>query len=233
MLLGDICTRTCTFCAINKGQPLPPDPQEPEHVVAAVKTLDLDYVVLTSVTRDDLADYGSHQFAQTIKLVHQYDSNVTVEVLVPDFAGSLPVLRRVLAARPLVLNHNVETVPRLYSKVRPEANYWRSISLLRRAKLAGDGITTKSGLMLGLGEERREVVRVMTDLRGVGCDLLTIGQYLQPSSRHHKVVRYISPEEFGDYHKIGRQLGFASVISGPLVRSSYKAAETYLSVIER
>ena len=232
MILGDICTRTCTFCAVNKGRPLPPELQEPEHVVAAVKSLGLDYVVLTSVTRDDLADYGTNQFARTIQSIHEYDNNIAVEVLIPDFAGSLSALRRVLAARPAVINHNIETVPRLYAELRPEADYWRSIQLLKRAKMAGNGILTKSGLMLGLGEEKREVVRVMTDLRHAGCDLLTIGQYLQPSPGHHKVVRYVPPDEFFEYQSIGRELGFASVISGPRVRSSYKAAETYSQVTE-
>jgi len=210
------------------GQPEAPDPREPGHIVEAVSKLGLRYVVITSVTRDDLPDGGASQFAQTIKAINKYDPNIMVEVLIPDFRGSLSALQSVINASPVVLNHNVETVPWLYPEVRPEANYQRSLELLRQSKSLNNRILTKSGLMLGLGESRQEVIEVMADLRDAGCDLVTIGQYLQPSLRHHKLVRYVSPEEFEDYQSIGKELGFASVISGPLVRSSFHAAEMYL-----
>ncbi len=232
MILGDICTRHCTFCAVKHGKPQAPDSQEPEHIVAAVSKLGLRYVVITSVTRDDLPDGGAAYFSQTIKAIHECDSDIRVEVLIPDFKGSLSALHTVTDACPSVLNHNIETVPRLYSEVRPEADYQRSIQLLKQAKLANSKLLTKSGLMLGLGETRQEVIAVMDDLRRVGCDVITIGQYLQPSLKHHRLVRYIPPEEFEEYQNIGREMGFASVISGPLVRSSFHAAETYLFAME-
>lgn len=232
MILGDICTRNCTFCAVKHGMPQPADPEEPQHIVAAVNKLGLRYAVITSVTRDDLPDGGASQFAQTINAIHEYDSNIPVEVLIPDFKGSTSALQTVMNASPAVLNHNVETMPRLYPEVRPEANYQRSLELLEKARLLNGNFITKSGLMLGLGETRGEVIEVMTDLREAGCDLLTIGQYLQPSLSHHKVVKYIPPEEFQEYQNIGEKIGFTAVISGPLVRSSFHAAETYLSALE-
>ena len=232
MILGDICTRNCTFCAVKHGMPQPADPEEPQHIVAAVNKLGLRYVVITSVTRDDLPDGGASQFAQTINATHEYDSNIPVEVLIPDFKGSTSALQTVMNASPAVLNHNVETMPRLYPEVRPEANYQRSLELLEKARLLNGNFITKSGLMLGLGETRGEVIEVMTDLREAGCALLTIGQYLQPSLSHHKVVKYIPPEEFQEYQNIGEKIGFTAVISGPLVRSSFHAAETYLSALE-
>ena len=232
MILGELCTRNCTFCAVKKGKPLAPDPQEPEHVVAAVAKLGLNYVVITSVTRDDLPDGGAAHFAQTIGAIHKYDANILVEALVPDFKGCLSALQTVIDACPTVLNHNVETVPRLYPEVRPEADYQRSLELLQQAKLLDSGPLTKSGLMLGLGETRQEVIAVMVDLRQTGCDFLTIGQYLPPSLRHHKLVRYVPPKEFEQYENIGREMGFVSVISGSLVRSSFHAAETYLSAVQ-
>lgn len=228
MLLGDICTRNCTFCAVKHGKPEAPDPEEPEHIVSAVKKLGLRYVVITSVTRDDLPDGGAVQFAQIIKALRAYDSNILVEVLVPDFRGSLPAWQIVIDASPDVLNHNVETVPRLYLEVRPGANYQRSLELLRRAKL--NGLLTKSGLMLGLGENRQEIIEVMADLREAGCDLMTIGQYLQPSLKHHKVVRYVTPDEFAQYEVIARKMRFLGVSSGPLVRSSFNAIDFYNEV---
>jgi lipoic acid synthetase len=233
MILGDICTRNCTFCAVKHGRPKAPDPQEAGHVVQAVDRLGLRYVVVTSVTRDDLADGGSSRFARTIRAVHKYDSGIAVEVLVPDFQGSARALQTVVDAHPAVLNHNIETVPRLYPDVRPQAQYGRSLDLLKRAKLLDNGLLTKSGLMLGLGESREEVVQVMADLRQAGCDLLTIGQYLQPSLRHHRLVRYVRPEEFEEYRTMGEKLGFAGVVSAPLVRSSYHAAEMYASAIRK
>jgi len=233
MILGDICTRNCTFCAVKCGKPGAPDPQEPDHIVQAVDKLDLRYVVITSVTRDDLPDGGSPQFAQTIKAIHKYDPNIAVEVLIPDFQGSAYALQTVLDASPAVLNHNIETVPRLYSEVRPQAKYRRSLDLLKQAKLLDDSLLTKSGLMLGLGESREEIIEVMADLRQAGCDLLTIGQYLQPSLKHHKLVRYIRPEEFEECRIAGRKLGFVSVMSGALVRSSFHAAEMYISAARK
>jgi len=227
MILGDICTRNCTFCAVKCGQPQTPDPQEPEHIVTAVDKLGLRYVVITSVTRDDLPDSGASQFAQTIKAIHKYDPNIMIEVLIPDFRGSLSAVQTVIDTYPTVLNHNIETVPRLYPEVRPKADYRRSIEVLKQSKLLNNRILTKSGFMLGLGEIRQEVIELMANLREAGCDLLTIGQYLQPSLRHHKVMKFIPPEEFEEYGNIGKQLGFQHVASGPLVRSSFHAAETY------
>lgn len=227
MILGDVCTRNCTFCAVKHGKPQAPDPREPEHIAEAVNKLGLRYVVITSVTRDDLPDGGSSHFVQTIKAIHKYDPKIMVEVLIPDFRGLLSALQNVIDARPAVLNHNVETVPRLYPEVRSQAKYQRSLQVLRQAKLLDGRLLTKSGLMLGLGESRQEVIEVMTDLRQASCDILTIGQYLPPSLKHHKVVRYIPPEEFDEYQNVGREMGFVSVFSAPLVRSSFHAAEAY------
>jgi lipoic acid synthetase len=229
MILGNICTRNCTFCAVKQGKPQAPDPQEPDHIVQAVARLGLRYVVITSVTRDDLPDGGSSQFAQTIRAIHKYDQNIAVEVLIPDFQGSASSLQTVVDASPAVLNHNIETVPRLYSEVRPQAKYRQSLDLLKQAKLLDNRLLAKSGLMLGLGESRGEVIEVMADLRQAACDLLTIGQYLQPSLEHHRLVRYVRPEEFEEYQIAGKKLGFVSVMSGPLVRSSFHAAEMYIS----
>ncbi len=233
MILGDVCTRNCTFCAVAKGKPLDVDPEEPEHIVAAVKKLGIRYVVITSVTRDDLADGGASQFARTIWALHGYDPTLLVEVLVPDFAGSFSALKMVIDANPAVLNHNVETVPRLYREVRPEASYERSLGLLEQAKQLCRGLLTKSGRMVGLGETREETIQVMTDLRDSGCDILTIGQYLAPSMRHHDVVRYIPPQEFEEYQNIGKEMGFTAVFSGPLVRSSFHASEAYQSALSQ
>ena len=232
MILGDTCTRNCTFCAVKHGKPQPPNPQEPEHIVEAVNKLELRYVVITSVTRDDLPDGGSSHFAQTIKAIYSYNAKISVEVLIPDFRGSLSALQTVIDASPVVLNHNIETIPRLYHEVRPQAKYQRSLKLLKQAKLLDSSLLTKSGFMLGLGESRQEVIEVMGDLRQASCDILTIGQYLQPSLKHHKVVRYVSPQEFEEYQNAGRKMGFVSVISGPLVRSSFHAAEVYLSAAQ-
>jgi lipoic acid synthetase len=228
MILGDICTRHCTFCAVKKGRPQDPDPQEPQHIVGAISTLKLNYVVVTSVTRDDLPDGGAYHFARTIKAIRDYDRAIAVEVLIPDFGGSRSALEDVVSAQPAVFNHNLETVPRLYPEVRPEAEYRRSLEVLSRIRLLDDNLMTKSGIMLGLGESQQEVVELMTDLRQAGCDVLTIGQYLPPSLKHHELVRYVSPEEFAGYQDVGKDMGFVSVFSGPLVRSSFHAAEAYL-----
>jgi lipoic acid synthetase len=228
MILGNTCTRHCTFCAVKKGRPQDPDPQEPQHIVEAVSTLELSYVVVTSVTRDDLPDGGASHFAQTIRAIHDHNRAIAVEVLIPDFGGSRSALEHVLSAQPAVLNHNLETVPRLYPEVRPQADYRRSLEVLSRGSLLDNNVVIKSGIMLGLGESQQEVIELMTDLRQAGCDVLTMGQYLPPSLKHHELIRYISPEEFVEYQNIGKDMGFVSVFSGPLVRSSFHAAEVYL-----
>jgi len=227
LILGDVCTRHCSFCAVKKGQPLVVDDEEPQHLLQAVEKLNLGYVVITSVTRDDLTDGGAAQFVKIVNMLHEKRKGTLVEVLIPDFLGSLEALRAVVAARPEVINHNVETVPRLYPEVRPEADYRRSLTLLSTVKDLDPETVTKSGLMLGLGETKKEVVAVMNALREAGCDLLTLGQYLQPSSQLHPVARYVSPEEFSEFEDMAKSLGFVEVASAPLVRSSFKAAELY------
>jgi lipoic acid synthetase len=206
------------------------DEREPQHLLEATEKLDLGYIVITSVTRDDLFDGGASQFVKVIDMLHQNRDDAIVEVLIPDFGGSVEALKAVVGAHPEVVNHNLETVPRLYPAVRQEADYSRSLALLSMAKKLNPDIVTKSGLMLGLGETKDEVVKVMEDLREADCDLLTIGQYLQPSPEHHPVVRFISPEEFSQYRDIGRDMGFVEVASTPLARSSFKAAELYAKV---
>ncbi|MFC1931655.1 lipoyl synthase [Chloroflexota bacterium] len=233
LILGNVCTRHCTFCAVDKGHPTPVDAEEPQHLLEAVAKLGLNYVVITSVTRDDLPDGGASQFARTINILHQNRKEAIVEVLVPDFLGSTEALKAVVAAHPEIINHNVETIPRLYPEVRPEADYTRSLELLAMAKNLDPETVTKSGLMLGLGETKAEVIEVMNDLREAGCDLLTIGQYLQPSLNHHPMVRFASPEEFTEYEVIGKDMGFAEVASAPLVRSSFKAAKLYTKAKSR
>jgi len=227
LILGNVCTRNCSFCAMKKGVPTPVDEKEPRHVLEAVEKLLLRYVVITSVTRDDLPSGGASQFARTIRVLHENKKDVIVEVLVPDFLGSAEALRVVIEAEPQVINHNVETVPRLYPEVRPGADYSRSVGLLFTVKRLNQAITTKSGLMLGLGETRDEVIEIMEDLREANCELLTIGQYLQPSHKHHPVVRFVPPEEFAEYEQIGKDMGFTEVVAAPLVRSSLDAAELY------
>jgi len=227
MILGNICTRSCSFCGVATGRPLAPDPCEPERLCQAVRELGLEYVVITSVCRDDLSDGGSAQFARAIELLHDYSLDIGVEVLIPDFRGSISALEKVVAARPDVLNHNVETVPRLYSVVRPQARYLRSLEVLSRAKSLDRRLLAKSGLILGLGEGENEVISVMKDLRAADCDAVTLGQYLRPSVRHQQVVRYVTPEEFARYGLIAREMGFVGVASGPLVRSSFGAAGLY------
>lgn len=231
MILGNICTRNCRFCAVETGFPSPPPPEEPFRVAQAVKEMGLKYAVITSVTRDDLPDGGADHFYRTIKEVKRFNPEVKVEVLIPDFKGEEAGLRRVLSAKPEVLNHNLETVPRLYPEVRPGADYLRSLALLRKVKEIAPHVLTKSGLMLGLGEEGEEVIRVMEDLRDGECDLLTLGQYLQPSPRHLPVHKYLTPEEFDEYKRIGEKMGLG-VASGPFVRSSYRAGFLYQRSIE-
>jgi lipoic acid synthetase len=227
MIMGNTCTRNCTFCAVTKGRPLPPDPDEPAHIAEAVKQLGLSYVVITCVTRDDLVDGGAWHFAETIKALHSAMPRLKVEVLVSDLRGNAESVRMVIDAVPDVFSHNLETVPHLYPEVRPMADYRRSLDVLKTAKKIDPRLITKSGLMLGLGETRDEVIAVMRDLIQSGCDLLTLGQYLAPSQSHHPVVRFLTPEEFADYEHIGLTEGFKGVASAPLVRSSFRASELY------
>jgi len=231
LILGKTCTRNCTFCAIPTEQrPPAPDPDEPRRVARAAAELGLKHVVITSVTRDDLSDGGASHFARTVEALREIGPGISVEVLVPDFQGSENALRAVLESGPDVLNHNLETVPRLYAEVRPKAVYRRSFDLLKRAKEIAPDRITKSGLMLGLGEEREEIAAVMADLREVSCDLLTLGQYLRPSGRHRPVARYVPPEEFEELRAEGEKLGFKAVFSAPLVRSSFHAAEIFKNI---
>ena len=231
LILGDVCTRHCTFCAVKKGVPTPVDEEEPKHLLEAAEKLGLKYLVITSVTRDDLTDGGASQFVKTINILQKRGSAI-IEVLIPDFLGSAEALKRVVKAGPQVISHNVETVPRLYPEVRPGADYNRSVELLLMVKRLDDEVVTKSGLMLGLGETMHEVFEVMSDLREANCDLLTIGQYLQPFPRHYPVIRFAPPEEFAEYRDIGKGKGFAEVASAPLVRSSFEAAELYGKVLQ-
>lgn len=222
LILGRVCTRNCRFCAVEHGRPQPVDDSEPQHLVEAVQQLNLRHVVVTSVTRDDLPDGGAVHFARCIEALHR-NTTATVEVLVPDFQGDEIALRTVVKAQPEVLGHNVEVVPRLYSQIRSRADYQRSLRVLGRAKEWGAFLYTKSGLMVGIGEEEHEVIQVMYDLRAVGCDFLTIGQYLRPSPQHYPVREYIPPTTFARYAQIAREIGFRGVLSGPFVRSSYCA----------
>lgn len=225
LILGGICTRGCRFCAVEKGSPPPLDPQEPRKVAEAVAALGLKHAVITSVTRDDLTDGGASHFVTTIKAIREISPKATVEVLTPDFRGLFKPVDMVSSALPEVYNHNVETVPRLYRRVRPGAGYRRSLTLLERVKTKQPGINTKSGLMVGLGESFDEVKQVMADLRSVGCDIITVGQYLRPSDRHLEVQEFVKPEVFDSYREAARELGFLHSACGPFVRSSYKAGE--------
>lgn len=230
MLLGKYCTRNCTFCQVTKDQPEPVDAGEPDHVAAAVKELGLAHVVITSVTRDDLPDGGAKHFAGTIRAVRRDNPQVTIEVLIPDFEGDEAALRTVLEARPDILNHNVETVPELYPQVRPRAVFERSVNLLANAKRIDKTIVTKSGFMVGLGETQEQVALLLKTLHEAGCDMVTIGQYLQPSLQHYRVREYVHPDVFAQYRDEAYQTGISCVASGPLVRSSYHAREDYLKL---
>lgn len=225
MILGDRCTRGCYFCAVTAGIPGPPDPAEPRRVARTAAGLGLMHVVVTSVTRDDLPDGGAGHFVATVQAVRELMPAATIEILTPDFGGSLEAVDTAAAARPDVYNHNLETVPRLYPGVRPGADYLRSLDLLARVKEKHPGITTKSGLMVGLGETPGEIFCVMADLRQAGCELLTIGQYLQPGPQQLPVHEYIVPEQYQVYRSRGLDLGFREVAAGPFVRSSYRAHE--------
>jgi len=229
MIMGDTCTRSCGFCNVKTGRPQPLDPGEPKRVAEAIRDMKLQYTVITSVDRDELPDAGAHHFADTIRAVHALNPQCKVEVLVPDFKGLDASIEAVCNAAPDVFAHNMETVARLHLRVRPQAKYWRSLQVLGKAKRRG--MVVKSGIMVGLGETREEVVQLMRDLVDVGCDLMTIGQYMQPSPRHLPVEEYIHPDMFAEYKRIGTQLGVRHVEAGPLVRSSYRA-ETQAALME-
>lgn len=229
MIMGSICTRGCTFCNVKGGKPGMLDRDEPVNIAKAVEKLGLKYVVVTSVTRDDLEDGGAEHFGRVVEEIRGRTPGVKVEVLIPDLKGSRDALKRIIDTGPEVINHNIETVPRLYSSVRPEAEYRGSLEVIGEIKRAAPHIKTKSGIMLGLGETKEEVVDVFRDLRDHGCDLLTVGQYLRPSEKHTPMERYITPEEFFWYREVALEMGFEGVASGPLVRSSYNAWEMYSS----
>jgi lipoic acid synthetase len=225
MILGRECTRNCTFCNVSKGRPMAVDAQEPFHLAQAVKELALKHVVITSVTRDDLSDGGAGHFASVVAAVRNVSPDTTIEVLIPDFQGSMAALTAVVEAGPEVINHNVETIKRLYPEVRPMADYNRSLELIKRVKETASGIYAKSGFMVGLGEKPAEVEELLADLRRAGCDIVTIGQYLAPSKKHHPVMEYVTPETFAAYKRQAEGMGFSHVASSPLVRSSYHANE--------
>jgi lipoic acid synthetase len=228
---GDQCTRRCDFCQIATGKPLPLDTDEPRRVAESVVSMGLKYATVTGVARDDLADGGAWLYAQTAREIHQAVPGCGVELLIPDFNADPAQLAEVFAAAPEVLGHNIETVPRIFRRIRPGFRYERSLEVLSRAR--EHGLVTKSNLILGMGEERDEVVEAMRDLRGAGCELLTITQYLRPSARHHPIERWVPPEEFTELGQLATELGFAGVMSGPLVRSSYRAGRLYRQAIER
>ncbi len=225
MILGRNCTRNCRFCNVEKSDPQAVDADEPIKVARAVETLNLKHVVVTSVTRDDLKDGGASHFAEVINEIRRRNNEVKIEVLIPDFKGNLEALNKVVNAKPDIIGHNVETIPRLYSEIRSMADYGRSLALLKNSKSADKNIFTKSSVMLGLGETEDEIISVFKDLRQVDCDFLTVGQYLAPSKLHYPVQEYIHPDQFERYKKIGYDLGFKFVASGPFVRSSYHADE--------
>ena len=225
MILGDVCTRACSYCNVKTGKPLGLDLGEPHRVAQTVVEMGLSYIVVTSVDRDDLPDGGSGVFAMTIKQLKERVPGISVEVLIPDFNGDRAALETVMRQQPDVLNHNIESVRRIFRKVRPRGDYDLSLELLARAKEIASGSTTKSGIMVGLGETKTELFETMRDLRDVECDLLTIGQYLRPTRRHHPVIRFYHPDEFREFEEEGLSMGFKHVAAGPLVRSSYHAEE--------
>ena len=230
LILGEVCTRNCGFCAVQHGNPAPPAEDEPNRIIRAVLEMGIRYAVITSVTRDDLPDGGASFFARTISAIREQDQGIKIEVLVPDFRGDLSSLETILRTSPDVLNHNVETIARLYPQVRPQADYKRSLDLLKKSKELYPHIHTKSGFMLGLGETQEEVLELLRDLRNTGCDFLTIGQYLQPRQDRLPVVRYVPPEEFDMYKKVGLEMGLKAVASGPFVRSSFHASELFENI---
>jgi lipoic acid synthetase len=230
LILGRICTRDCGFCSVEHGVPILPDDTEPERVAQAIRKMGLQYVVITSVTRDDLPDGGASLFVKTIRAIRALDAKIKVEVLIPDFQGDSTSLEIVLKEGPDVLNHNIETMVRFYPEVRPQANYKRSLELLKKSKQLYPQMFTKSGFMLGFGETQGEVFGLLRDLREVGCNFLTIGQYLQPRPDRLPVVRFVAPEEFEEYKRMGKEMGFRAVASGPFVRSSFHAFEMFKTV---
>lgn len=221
MICGNVCTRACKFCNVTTGHPQPLDPQEPDNIANSVKLLKLRHAVITSVDRDDIPDLGASHWVKVIEAVKRENPDTTMEVLIPDFQGHSELVQQVIDAHPEVISHNLETVRRLSDQVRSRAKYDISLNVIRQ--IAASGIVAKSGIMLGLGETREEVIETMDDLRAVGCNVMTIGQYLQPSAKNIEVKEYVTPEQFDEYHKIGIEKGFAHVESGPLVRSSYHA----------
>ena len=226
MILGDICTRNCRFCAVKKGIPLPLNPEEPFLIAKAVKALGIKYAVITSVTRDDLSDGGASVFVNTIDAIRKLNRNVKIEILIPDFNGNEESLYKVFEAKPEILNHNLETVEKLYPLInRPSSFYLRSLQILEKAKKYN--LVTKSGIMVGLGENKQQIIKTLKDLRSVDCDILTIGQYLQPTKNHIPVKKYYREEEFHELKLIGKELGFKWVEAGPLVRSSFHAQQIY------
>jgi lipoic acid synthetase len=233
MILGDVCTRNCFFCGVIKGMPWTPDPEEAGHIAEAVVSLKLQHVVITSVTRDDLCDGGAGHFASVVEESHVRNTHTVLELLIPDFKGSHKALQAVVNSKPDIIGHNIETVPRIFKQVRKEANFERSLDLLGRAKALNGSLLTKSGFMVGLGETQEEVIALLAMLRDVGCDIVTIGQYLRPSSSQMPVIEYITPSTFGYYREKAMEMGFKAALSGPLVRSSFNAAELLESIERR
>jgi lipoyl synthase len=232
MIMGDICSRGCRYCAVNSGKPVLLDPVEPRRVAEAIKEWGLRYVVITSVCRDDLQDGGAEHIAKTIKAIKSLCPNIVVESLIPDFRGNVDSIKKIVKSRPVVISHNIETVKRLSSKIRDaRASYEQSLSILKKCKEMNSAIYTKSSIMLGLGESEEEIIKTMRDLRSVGVDILTMGQYLQPTLTHTPVLEYISPEQFNELREIAETMRFVYVASGPLVRSSYRAGEFFLEKI--
>lgn len=229
LIMGNTCTRHCSFCSVNHGVPESIDPAEPQKVLDAIKTLKLRHVVITSVTRDDLYDGGASVYTEIITLVRQALPEITIEILIPDLKGNLQALERIISVKPDIFNHNIETVPRLYPLIRPQALYQRSLYVLEMA--AKGGLNVKSGLMVGLGETVTEVLQVMKDMYAIGCRIITIGQYLQPSDYQTQVKEFITPDQFSSYEKIGYEIGFSSVFAGPFIRSSYMAEKIFKEIL--
>jgi lipoic acid synthetase len=228
---GDRCTRRCDFCNIDTGKPLPIDPDEPRRVAESVKAMTLKYATITGVTRDDLEDEGAWLYAETIRMVHELNPGTGVEMLAPDFSGKSELLNQVFETRPEVFAHNLETVPRIFKRIRPAFNYDKSLNVITQAR--DFGLITKSNLILGMGETREEISQALIDLRNAGCDLVTITQYLRPTNKHHPVERWVKPEEFVELSQEAEALGFSGVMSGPLVRSSYRAGRLYKQALEK
>ncbi len=228
---GDRCTRRCDFCNIDTGKPLPLDRDEPRRVAESVKTMQLRYATITGVTRDDLEDEGAWLYAETIRKVHELNPNTGVEILTPDFSGKKELLEQVFDSRPEVFAHNLETVPRIFKRIRPAFSYERSLEVISQAKRFG--LITKSNLILGMGEEREEISKALVDLHDAGCDLITITQYLRPTAKHHPIARWVKPNEFVELAHEAKQVGFKGVMSGPLVRSSYRAGRLYREAAEQ